>query len=72
MIALWADLRYFGYLGDFGFLVFSLTWQNGTQGCVCGFLTDPQKECTCTPLQIQRYRSEWFRAVWTRIDIDSR
>jgi magnesium chelatase family protein len=22
--------------------------------CVCGFLTDPQKECTCTPLQIQR------------------
>lgn len=26
--------------------------------CVCGFLTDPQKECTFTPLQIQRYRSK--------------
>ena len=25
--------------------------------CPCGFFTDPQKECLCTPLQIQRYRS---------------
>jgi magnesium chelatase family protein len=22
--------------------------------CPCGFFTDPQKECNCTPLQIQR------------------
>jgi magnesium chelatase family protein len=25
--------------------------------CPCGFYTDPQHECTCSPLAIQRYRS---------------
>ena len=40
-----------------------------TQGCVCGFLTDPQKECTCTPLQIQRYRSKISGPLLDRIDI---
>jgi len=40
-----------------------------TQGCVCGFLTDPQKECTCTPLQIQRYRSKVSGPLLDRIDI---
>ena len=37
--------------------------------CVCGFLTDPQKECTCTPLQIQRYRSKVSGPLLDRIDI---
>ncbi len=37
--------------------------------CVCGFLTDPQKECTCTPLQIQRYRSRVSGPLLDRIDI---
>jgi len=37
--------------------------------CVCGFLTDPQKECTCTPLQIQRYRSKISGPLLDRIDI---
>jgi magnesium chelatase family protein len=36
---------------------------------VCGFLTDPQKECTCTPLQIQRYRSRVSGPLLDRIDI---
>jgi magnesium chelatase family protein len=36
---------------------------------VCGFLTDPQKECTCTPLQIQRYRSKVSGPLLDRIDI---
>ena len=40
-----------------------------TQGCPCGFLTDPQKECTCTPLQIQRYRSKVSGPLLDRIDI---
>jgi len=40
-----------------------------TQGCVCGFLTDPQKECICTPLQIQRYRSKVSGPLLDRIDI---
>ena len=37
--------------------------------CVCGFLTDPQKECTCTPMQIQRYRSRVSGPLLDRIDI---
>ena len=37
--------------------------------CVCGFLTDPQKECVCTPLQIQRYRSKVSGPLLDRIDI---
>ena len=37
--------------------------------CLCGFLSDPQKECTCTPLQIQRYRSRVSGPLLDRIDI---
>jgi magnesium chelatase family protein len=40
-----------------------------TQGCPCGFLGDPQKECVCTPLQIQRYRSKVSGPLLDRIDI---
>ena len=37
--------------------------------CPCGFFTDPQKECNCTPLQIQRYRSKISGPLLDRIDI---
>ena len=37
--------------------------------CPCGFFTDPQKECGCTPLQIQRYRSRVSGPLLDRIDI---
>lgn len=37
--------------------------------CVCGFRTEPQKECTCTPIQIQRYRSRVSGPLLDRIDI---
>ena len=37
--------------------------------CPCGFFTDPQKECICTPLQIQRYRSKVSGPLLDRIDI---
>jgi Mg-chelatase subunit ChlI len=40
--------------------------------CPCGFLTDPQKECVCTPLQIQRYRSRVSGPLLDRIDIQVR
>jgi magnesium chelatase family protein len=43
--------------------------KQATHPCVCGFLTDPQKECTCTPLQIQRYRSKVSGPLLDRIDI---
>ena len=37
--------------------------------CQCGFFTDSQKECSCTPLQIQRYRSRVSGPLLDRIDI---
>ena len=40
-----------------------------TQRCPCGFFTDPQKECGCTPPQIQRYRSKVSGPLLDRIDI---
>jgi magnesium chelatase family protein len=37
--------------------------------CPCGFFTDPQKECNCTPVQIQRYGAKVSRPLLDRIDI---
>jgi magnesium chelatase family protein len=37
--------------------------------CLCGFATDPQHECTCTPQQIQRYRAKISGPLLDRIDI---
>jgi len=37
--------------------------------CPCGFLGDPEKECSCTPYQIQRYRSKISGPLLDRIDI---
>lgn len=37
--------------------------------CPCGFFTDPQKQCGCTPPQIQRYRARVSGPLLDRIDI---
>lgn len=37
--------------------------------CPCGFLGDPKRECSCTYLQIQRYRSKISGPLMDRIDI---
>jgi magnesium chelatase family protein len=37
--------------------------------CPCGFLGDPKRECACTHLQIQRYRSKISGPLLDRIDI---
>lgn len=37
--------------------------------CPCGFLTDPQKECRCTPRQIQNYQSRLSGPLLDRIDL---
>ena len=37
--------------------------------CLCGYATDPQYECTCTPQQIQRYRAKISGPLLDRIDI---
>lgn len=37
--------------------------------CPCGFFTDTQHECTCSPMIIQRYRSRISGPLLDRIDI---
>jgi magnesium chelatase family protein len=37
--------------------------------CPCGYYTDSRVECTCTPLQIQRYMSRISGPLLDRIDI---
>ncbi len=37
--------------------------------CPCGYYTDPNKECTCNPVQIQRYISKISGPLLDRIDI---
>ncbi|MGH3056330.1 MAG: YifB family Mg chelatase-like AAA ATPase, partial [Gaiellaceae bacterium] len=37
--------------------------------CPCGFLGDPTKECTCSALQVQRYRAKISGPLLDRIDI---
>ncbi|NJD69635.1 MAG: ATP-binding protein, partial [candidate division NC10 bacterium] len=37
--------------------------------CPCGFFTDPQRPCTCSPQQIQRYRSRISGPLLDRIDL---
>jgi len=37
--------------------------------CPCGFLGDREKQCTCTDIQVQRYRSRLSGPLLDRIDI---
>lgn len=37
--------------------------------CPCGFSGDPQRNCTCLPAQVQRYRSRVSGPLLDRIDI---
>jgi magnesium chelatase family protein len=37
--------------------------------CPCGYLNDPQKECSCTPSQIARYRRKISGPILDRVDI---
>jgi len=37
--------------------------------CPCGFLGDPERECSCTPLQVQRYMQRLSGPMLDRIDL---
>ena len=37
--------------------------------CPCGFLGDPEKPCTCSPLVIERYRSRLSGPILDRVDL---
>jgi magnesium chelatase family protein len=37
--------------------------------CLCGNLTDPSKECTCTAQQVQKYMSKISGPLLDRIDL---
>jgi magnesium chelatase family protein len=37
--------------------------------CPCGYLTDPKRQCRCTPMQVERYLSKISGPLLDRIDI---
>jgi magnesium chelatase family protein len=37
--------------------------------CPCGYYGDPQKECTCTPYQVEKYRNRISGPLLDRIDM---
>ena len=37
--------------------------------CPCGYMGDPEKECTCSPMAIERYRSRLSGPILDRMDI---
>ncbi|MCC7357471.1 YifB family Mg chelatase-like AAA ATPase [Candidatus Uhrbacteria bacterium] len=37
--------------------------------CPCGYKTDPDRECTCTPIQLQRYHKRLSGPLLDRIDL---
>jgi magnesium chelatase family protein len=37
--------------------------------CPCGYLADPQHDCSCTPVMVQRYRSRLSGPLLDRIDL---
>ncbi|NCO51261.1 MAG: YifB family Mg chelatase-like AAA ATPase [Deltaproteobacteria bacterium] len=37
--------------------------------CPCGYLSDPQHDCVCTPVMVQRYRSRLSGPLLDRIDL---
>jgi len=40
-----------------------------TQGCPCGYYTDPTRNCTCTPPKIQKYLGRISGPLLDRIDL---
>ena len=40
-----------------------------TQPCVCGYLGDPRRSCTCDPGEVLRYRSRISGPLRDRIDL---
>lgn len=37
--------------------------------CPCGYLTDPDKACSCTPFQVKQYRTRLSGPLIDRVDI---
>jgi len=37
--------------------------------CACGFATDPERTCSCTPMQLQRYAKKLSGPLLDRIDL---
>jgi len=43
--------------------------KKATQVCPCGYFNHPEKECTCTPVMVQRYLNKISGPLLDRIDL---
>ena len=41
----------------------------GTQVCPCGYFNHPEKECTCSPVMVQKYLNKISGPLLDRIDL---
>ncbi|HOR42247.1 MAG TPA: YifB family Mg chelatase-like AAA ATPase [Atribacterota bacterium] len=62
MVSISRALRSVTYLSNFMLIA-------AANPCPCGYYGDPEKQCTCTSYQIQKYRSKISGPLLDRIDI---
>ncbi len=43
--------------------------RKGTQVCPCGYFNHPEKECTCSPIMVQKYLNKISGPLLDRIDL---
>ena len=44
-------------------------WKKATRPCPCGYFNHPEKECTCSPVVVQRYLNKISGPLLDRIDL---
>ena len=56
-------------MGQVVFGLYALYGKKATQGCPCGFLSDPRHQCACSTHQIEKYLSKISGPLLDRIDL---
>ena len=44
-------------------------YKKATRGCPCGYAGDPRKQCKCTPVAVERYKSRLSGPMRDRFDL---
>ncbi|MBP8272806.1 MAG: ATP-binding protein [Acidobacteria bacterium] len=44
-------------------------YKKATRGCLCGYAGDPRRQCRCTPVAVERYKSRLSGPMRDRFDL---